>query len=52
MPEVGNDNNDAVEAPDFVAVHKSVRDAVDGSSTGTRVPKMWALFEAPTIRRS
>jgi hypothetical protein len=30
----------------------SVLDAVDGSSTGTRVPKMWALFKAPTIRRS
>src|SRR5215471_948016 len=27
-------------------------DAVDGSSTGTRVPRMWAPFEAPTIRRS
>jgi hypothetical protein len=27
-------------------------DAVDGSSTGTQVPKMWVLFEAPTIRRS
>jgi hypothetical protein len=23
-----------------------------GSSTGTRVPKMWALVKAPTIRRS
>ena len=30
----------------------SVFDAVDGSSTGTRVPKMWALFKAPTIWRS
>ena len=30
----------------------SVCDAVDGSSTGTRVPKMWALLKAPTIRRS
>jgi hypothetical protein len=30
----------------------SVPDAVDGSSTGTRVPKMWVLFKAPTIRRS
>ena len=27
-------------------------DAVDGSSTGTRVPKMWVLLVAPTIRRS
>jgi transposase len=25
---------------------------VDGSSTGTGVPRMWAPFEAPTIRRS
>ena len=30
----------------------SAFDAVDGSSTGTRVPKMWALVKAPTIRRS
>ena len=36
----------------FAAVHKSTFDAVDGSSTGTQVPKMWVLFEAPTIRRS
>jgi hypothetical protein len=36
----------------FAAVHESVVDAVDGSSTGTQVPKMWVLFEAPTIRRS
>ena len=34
------------------AVNKSAFDAVDGSSTGTRVPKMWALVKAPTIRRS
>jgi hypothetical protein len=27
-------------------------DAVDGSSPGTRVPKMWGLLKAPTIRRS
>ena len=27
-----------------VAVHKSAHDAVDGSSTGTRVPRMWALL--------
>ena len=31
----------------FAAVHGSVHDAVDDSSTGTRVPKMWALFKAP-----
>jgi hypothetical protein len=37
---------------DYVAVDQSVYDAVDGSSTGTKVPKMWALFKAPTIRRS
>src|SRR6476619_936670 len=30
----------------------SARDAVDGSSTGTRVPRMWALANAPTIQRS
>jgi len=36
----------------FAAVHESTVDAVDGSSTGTRVPKMWALLKAPTIRRS
>jgi len=36
----------------FAAVHESGVDAVDGSSTGTQVPKMWVLFEAPTIRRS
>jgi len=34
------------------AAHESEVDAVDGSSTGTRVPKMWALLKAPTIRRS
>ena len=37
---------------DFVAHRKSASNAVDGSSTGTRVPKMWALLRAPTIRRS
>jgi hypothetical protein len=31
----------------FVAVHESVVDAVDGSSTGTRVPQMWALLRLP-----
>jgi DNA-binding response OmpR family regulator len=36
----------------IAAVHESAVDAVDGSSTGTRVPKMWALLVAPTIRRS
>jgi hypothetical protein len=36
----------------FAAVHESGFDAVDGSSAGTRVPKMWALLVAPTIRRS
>src|ERR1700739_1234282 len=30
----------------------SASDAVDGSSTGTRVPKMFALVKAPPIRRS
>ena len=33
----------------FAAVRESALDAVDGSSTGTRVPKMWALLKAPTI---
>ena len=27
-------------------------ETVDGSSTGTRVPRMWVPFEPPTIRRS
>jgi hypothetical protein len=36
----------------LAALHESGSDAVDGSSTGTRVPKMWALLKAPTIRRS
>jgi hypothetical protein len=38
--------------PSYAAAHESGSDAVDGSSTGTRVPKMWALLKAPTIRRS
>ena len=33
--------------PEFVAVRESGYDAVDGSSTGTRVPKMWALLRLP-----
>jgi hypothetical protein len=28
----------------LAAVHESAPDAVDGSSTGTRVPWMWVLF--------
>jgi hypothetical protein len=31
----------------FAAVHESGPDAVDGSSTGTRVPWMWVLLKAP-----
>jgi hypothetical protein len=31
----------------FAAVRESVPDAVDGSSTGTRVPKKWALLRLP-----
>src|ERR1700738_5318531 len=31
----------------LAAVHGSVPDAVDGSSTGTRVPWMWVLLKAP-----
>ena len=42
----------SLDATLYVAVHESAIDAVDGSSTGTRVPKMWALLVAPTIRRS
>jgi len=33
-------------------MHVVESDAVDDSSTGTRVPKLWALFKAPTIRMS
>jgi hypothetical protein len=29
----------------FVALQESALDAVDGSSTGTRVPKMWVPFK-------
>jgi hypothetical protein len=36
----------------FAAVHESGCDAVDGSSTGTRVPWMWGAVKGPTIRRS
>jgi hypothetical protein len=31
----------------YVAVHESAFDAVDGSSTGTEVPSMWALLRLP-----
>src|SRR5450759_2653236 len=31
-------------------MHESLIDAVDGSSTGTRVPRMWALLGLPTER--
>src|SRR5262249_36772724 len=31
----------------FAAVHLSAFDAVDGSSTGTEVPSMWALLRLP-----
>src|SRR5260370_23026005 len=34
----------------FAAVHESGFDAVDGSSTGTRVPRMWALLRLPRFR--
>jgi len=33
--------------PDVAAEHESGFDAVDGSSTGTWVPRMWVLFGAP-----
>jgi hypothetical protein len=45
-------DDEMIEIADFAALHMSPSDAVDGSSTGTRVPKMWAPFKAPTIRRS
>jgi hypothetical protein len=34
----------------FAAVHESLVDAVDGSSTGTRVPRMWVLLRLPRFR--
>src|SRR5258705_1223414 len=34
----------------FAAAHESVSDAVDGSSTGTSVPWMWALLRLPRFR--
>src|ERR1700709_2441219 len=34
----------------FAAVHESLVDAVDGSSTGTSVPWMWALLRLPRFR--
>ena len=43
--------NDPERTSDRVRL-RSGFDAVDGSSTGTRVPRKWALFEAPTILRS
>jgi hypothetical protein len=34
----------------FALMHESVLDAVDGSSTGTCLTKMWALLDTPTNR--
>jgi len=34
----------------FAAVHGSGFDAVDGSSIGTRVPRMWALLRLPRFK--
>src|SRR5215472_14045119 len=31
----------------FAALHESAFDAVDGSSTGTRVPSTWSLLRLP-----
>ena len=45
-------NERPYRVPIFAALHEFASDTVDGSSTGTRVPKMWALLKAPTIRRS
>jgi hypothetical protein len=41
--------SDRIE-PLFAAVHESAVDAVDGSSTGTSVPWMWALLRLPRFR--
>jgi hypothetical protein len=38
---------DANACASFAAVHMSAPDAVDGSSTGTEVPSMWALLMLP-----
>jgi hypothetical protein len=43
---------DAVIDDEPVPPRESGSDAVDGSCTGTRVPRIWAPFEAPMIRRS
>src|SRR6476659_4220115 len=42
--------NEVANRTNFVAVHESGIDAVDGSSTGTRVPRMWALLRLPRFR--
>jgi hypothetical protein len=39
-----------IEQASLVTVHESLIDAVDGSSTGTRVPRMWALLRLPRFR--
>ena len=36
----------------LLILRSSQFDAVDGSSTGTSVPWMWALLRLPTIQRS
>ena len=36
--------DEVIEYQKIVAMHESLIDAVDGSSTGTRVPRMWALL--------
>jgi hypothetical protein len=41
-----------VERKSRVNPSTSQFDAVDGSSTGTSVPWMWALLRLPTIQRS
>jgi hypothetical protein len=40
--------DEVIEYQKIVAMHEFLIDAVDGSSTGTRVPRMWAPFGLPT----
>jgi len=42
--------DEVIEYSSLAATHESGFDAVDGSSTGTRVPRMWALLRLPRFR--
>jgi len=42
IPDI--DDRGAIVKALFVAAHESVHDAVDGSSTGTRVPSRWGAL--------